>query len=115
MSIIAKVRGAFGIRSAVHPNEEIRRRHRARGDFGRKPRMVCHTARFSTESQASAFKTFVTFRGYEVIEASHANLVCFERISKIVGKQFDAETDFLRQEIDDLRGDYEGFGSASLR
>ena len=115
MSIIAKVKGALGLNSAVHPNVLYRQKMRTPGDFGLRPRLVLHTARFASDSQAQAFKTFVTFRGYDVVEASQSNVVCFQRVSKIVGKHFDAETDALRMEIEDLRGDYLGFGNASLR
>lgn len=101
--------------SAVHPNDLYRKNMRALSDFGVRQRLVLHTARFTTDEQARAFKTFVTFRGYEVVGASHSNVVCFQRVSKIIGRQFDAETDFLRNEIEDLYGDYEGFGNASLR
>ena len=115
MSFISKVQGAFGVGPVAHPNGQFRKNLRLQGDFGRRSRLVLHAARFTTDKQSQAFKTFVTFRGYEVVEASHSNIVYFQRVSKVVGKRFDAETDLLRNEIENLHGDYEGFGSASLR
>ena len=115
MSFIAKVRTLLGLRALPHPNESVRKKLRVRGDFGKRPRLVIHTASFKTESQAAAFKTFVQFRGYEIGESEDITSVKFQQVSGISGRRFDAETDALRREAEDLYGTYDGLGCASLR
>ena len=115
MSFIAKVRIAIGLPATPHPNETFRRRLRLRAVIAKKPRLIHHSAKFVTESQAEAFKAFVKFRGYDIGDSADATMVCFQRVSSMVGRRFDAETDALREEIEDLHGEYDGFGFASMQ
>ena len=88
---------------------------RKQGQSIRKTRLVDHRATFQTKGQADAFKTFVKFRGYEIVDTDEDTAVAFQRESKIVGADFDRETDILAEQAEDLYGQYDGFGNVSLR